>query len=768
MSSEITQALQTARFNDLVHINVQEGDDDQEAREIILKASLDRENGGIQWMPLPEDVNLTKLHLSTKRWFFPMLNDTVRNKAYDEAIQLASEEVVRRFYMDGKAKDDNSPPSIHGLDIGSGTGLLAMLSAKHLKKSLDKLSIGKVQIESLEMSSVMAQLAKNTIASNQLQDSIRVSERHSCEMESLSSKAHFCTSELLESGLLAEGWLPAMRDAWKRHLDPKAIVVPQKAKVWAQIVEGTSLGKFWGPHHLVNGEFGDNRVLKLWRTEGKNRKYLLQPSSEEMAGIQMEVHAKELLDNNNNNNNNITKYPLKLLSDPISILDIDVTSVEAMPPEGGQSKTREFIPIASGVAHAVLFWWELDLYQGKVTYNTHHDQEFQDHWQQCLFIFTKDANELSRLRQGEPTLLKGSHSESKVSFEIFVSNTAMSDEQMESKRPKTAPSEGSDLISPDRAWQLNDLERIDISQKGILFALNKIGMDQSIALDVSDFSLCAMMASMLGCPLVYSMESSSSNNVIPLTSAQIAQISNGLPYQQDETHDFQILQCHPEQITTTVLNEKKPNLVIAEPYYEILEGWHIQEALNYFNIVSALKKRGVLQEPFYSVPACASVMVCAFESKDIGSAYTSCSDSKLCGFLHHAINAESPLNEYEIRIPSWQYDIRHLTKPEVAATIDYQAGTIREEQIMVNFETSGTCHGILLWVDYHIAIGDDQSKIISTSGRGHQQIVRMLPSPIDITVNQVVPAVDGRASLKCKSRLQEKETSFVDFEIVVE
>ncbi|KAL3943905.1 MAG: hypothetical protein SGBAC_002022 [Bacillariaceae sp.] len=759
MSSEIAQALQTVRFNDLVHINVvQESGDDQEAREIILKASLDTENGGIQWMPLPDDANLTKLHLSTKRWFFPMLNDAVRNEAYEKAIQLASEEVVRRFHPDGSEKDGYMGASIHSLDIGSGTALLAMLSAKTLNKTLDKLrERPKIQVKSLEMSNVMSQLANKTVAANQLADSIRVSGEHSCEMTPLVPKAQFCTSELLESGLLAEGWLPAMRDAWKRHLDPNAIVVPQKARVWAQVVEGASLGKFWGPHQLVDGNFADNRVLKLWRTEGYNRKYLLQASGK-MAGIQMGVCAAPML--------NDTKDPLTLLSDPIPILDIDVTSLEAMPPEGGKSTTKEFIPIASGTAHAVLFWWELDLYKGKVSYSTHHDQEFQDHWQQCFFVFSRDDNELVSLRKGEPALLKGSHNESKVSFEIVASTSASDNDSnskgVESKRLKTTPSEGTSKISPDRAWQLNSLERLDTFQKGICFLLQKIGMEQAIALDVSDFSLGAMMACLLGCPLVYSMESSS--NGLPLTSAQIAQISNGLPLQQDENHDFQILQCHPEQITTSVLNGKKPNLVIAEPYYEILEGWHVQEALNYFYIVNALKRRGVLQETFHSVPALASVMVCAFQSKDIGSAYKNC-ESNLCGFSHEAIIAESPLYDHEIRIPSWQYELQLLTKSTAVAIIDYQGGSILEDGIEVQFETSGTCHGIILWVDYQIATMRDQTdSVLSTRGRGHQQIVQMLPSPIGITSNQVA---NGKALLKCKGQLQEKKSTFVDFEVVV-
>jgi protein arginine N-methyltransferase 7 len=747
MSTDITQALQTARFNELVHIYVSsegEGDED-DSREIILKASLDADNGGIQWNPLQDDsASLMKQHLCTKRWFFPMLNDHVRNQLYDQAIQRASEEVLGRFFG---SKPGQHHQIITGLDIGSGTGLLAMLSAKHMEQSLTSLTAknknASVSVTSLEMSSTMSQLATLTICSNQRNKQIQVLERHSCEIDPLQPKAHFCTSELLESGLLAEGWLPAMRDAWERHLHPQAIVVPQRARVFAQIVEGDSLSNYWGPHKLVTG-FPKSRQMKLWCTsDWGDSDYLLGPTSSR-TGVQIAIHAKQLLADRDN--------PVKLLSDAIHVLDFDVTSKDVIPPPEGQSRTTEFLPKASGRAQAVLFWWELDLYGENLTYSTHHQQEFQDHWHQCLFVFTETKEKCVELIQGEPAMLKATSDDSRITFDVSCSSSSKNnnekDEQNSSKRFKSSPVETAFSISPDRAWQLNDLERTSTIRNGISFALQQVGMDTSMVLDVSDFSLGASMAALLGAPQVFSLESSSSS--LPLTTARLAQLSNNLPLNKSDPNSFQILQCHPEQLTTALLEGKQPNVIVAEPYYEVLEGWHLQESLNFFYILRSLKERGVVSANARSVPASASIMVCAFESQDIGRAYSHCDNNILCGFQHDVINAHAPLYDHDICIPAWQYDITPLTKAMAVATIDYHTCEIIQEGTtplhVVPLTKSGTCHGMLMWIDYGISLEGGKMGVLSTYGRSHKQVIRMLPCPVEIDPNHVL---DNKATFSC-------------------
>jgi hypothetical protein len=85
-SSAVTQALQNARYNEIVQLTIQEKVASEENtatttrdRVVSLVACLDPEHGGIQWNPLSssgdgdeeaanEDALLLARHLQTKRW----------------------------------------------------------------------------------------------------------------------------------------------------------------------------------------------------------------------------------------------------------------------------------------------------------------------------------------------------------------------------------------------------------------------------------------------------------------------------------------------------------------------------------------------------------------------------------------------------------------------------------------------------------------------------------------------------------------------------
>ena len=302
--------------------------DDTSATEIVLVACLDPENGGIIWKncaaidgssdgdgdaqrqrdiiisddtvaaaaaeaavnssaeTYPDDPGIIR-HLRTKRWALPMLNDHRRNQMYEHAIRRACAEMCQRRAMElimvsnNNADATNNETTIRILDIGSGTGLLAMMGAKYVEDAQPQFvaeqSVHKrtVEVTTVEMASAMARLARITIEENNLSDKITVVEHHSTDStfqlddtrfrekghdslpqsrndeetttskrikvgddEKNNEKADICTSELLESGLLGEGVLPSVRDAWERHLKPDAIVIPRRARVYAVLVEG--------------------------------------------------------------------------------------------------------------------------------------------------------------------------------------------------------------------------------------------------------------------------------------------------------------------------------------------------------------------------------------------------------------------------------------------------------------------------------------------------------------------------------------------------
>jgi hypothetical protein len=236
-----------------------------------------------------------------------MLNDHHRNKLYDQAICAAAKYLAGRYTQQSSTHNESRPDDVvHALDIGSGTGLLGMLAATHLKEAFssqddpdktnsndpsdgacdDTNEVGstssrviKVKVTSIEMASAMATIAKQTIQDNYLDRTIQVVEAHSTELPPATPPAQLCVSELLESGLLGEGILPALRDAWSRHLSLQyaseeqgdtnhaAIMIPQRARVFAQVVQSGStidgrgsstswISNFYGPH--------TNSLARVW------------------------------------------------------------------------------------------------------------------------------------------------------------------------------------------------------------------------------------------------------------------------------------------------------------------------------------------------------------------------------------------------------------------------------------------------------------------------------------------------------------------------
>jgi type III protein arginine methyltransferase len=715
MNDDVARAIQSAKYRDIVQLNL-EDDDEGTAREISLVAVLDAEHGGVQWSNADAmessggDDARKRRHLTTKRWFFPMLNDHKRNELYELAIETAAAEVKAR--LDSFETPDSTVQAIQCLDIGSGTGLLAMISAQ---KMLEGAPRHDINVRSLEMSRAMAMIAEETVRSNSMQNLVDVQEGHSCEIPPISPKAMLCTSELLESGLLAEGWIPAMRDAWERHLHPAAIVVPQAAKVFAQVVEGPGISNFWGPHERIHG-FPGGKSLSL-AVDSDDTHVLLGGAGAEY-GVRVPVHIQELLDD--------SSYPIRALSSPLEVLCIRVDSKDALPTVDGQTRSTCFIPTATGSAQGVIYWWELGLFGDSLKYNTASDKShWQDHWQQCLYVFAKPPEDCVVVQEGVAATLKAFHDDFSISFDILSNENDDQNSVQKRRRTTDGPSP---LITPSRAWQLNDTTRSVKLRDAIAALLAKLGKDSHV-LDLSDFSLCAMMAALLGGSNVSSLEASSTR--LPEATARIAQISNCLPL---DNASFQLIRCHPEQLTVELLGGSQAEIVVAEPHYEILEGWELHEALNYLYTLRDLKRRNVVKKDALSLPQRARIMGQVFESQFISGAYGRCA-SPLRGFNHGVANRLYSWDKDVITLPSWQYKMTTLSSPFEIASLDYNSCTVEQEasENLVQFTKAGTCHGMVVWVDYSLPIFEQGvEEILSTRGRPHNQLIRLLDQAVAV------------------------------------
>src|ERR1044072_2390032 len=150
------------------------------------------------------------------RWHFEMLNDEQRNAAFQRALTnlITPESVV--------------------LDIGSGTGLLAMMAAK----------AGAKEIITCEMVPQLAELTRDTVELNGLSDRIVTLDKKSTSLVmglQMQRKANLLVTETVDCGLLGEGIAVSIAHAKANLLTEAAKIVPCAATVYAMVVESPRL-----------------------------------------------------------------------------------------------------------------------------------------------------------------------------------------------------------------------------------------------------------------------------------------------------------------------------------------------------------------------------------------------------------------------------------------------------------------------------------------------------------------------------------------------
>ncbi|HEX9991930.1 MAG TPA: 50S ribosomal protein L11 methyltransferase [Acidimicrobiales bacterium] len=150
------------------------------------------------------------------RWHFAMLNDTGRNAAYRRALSTID--------LRGKTV----------LDVGSGSGLLAMMAA----------DLGAAQVYSCEAVEAIAGLARRIVAVNRKAHIVEVIARQSFDLvvgRDLHAPADVLVTETIDCGLVGEGLLPIVRHAREHLLRESASIVPCKATLHAALLESAEV-----------------------------------------------------------------------------------------------------------------------------------------------------------------------------------------------------------------------------------------------------------------------------------------------------------------------------------------------------------------------------------------------------------------------------------------------------------------------------------------------------------------------------------------------
>ena len=154
----------------------------------------------------PEDPEIERIALivlegSVPDWHHSILADTARNAAYDDAL--------RRSVV----------PGSRVLDIGAGSGLLALMAAR----------AGAAEVVSCEFNPAMAAAATRIVERNGHADRIRIVAKHSRDLQigtDLAGPADIIVSETVSNNLLGEDILGSMEDVVGRLAHPATRVIP--------------------------------------------------------------------------------------------------------------------------------------------------------------------------------------------------------------------------------------------------------------------------------------------------------------------------------------------------------------------------------------------------------------------------------------------------------------------------------------------------------------------------------------------------------------
>ncbi len=145
-------------------------------------------------------------------WHFTIVRDSRRNGLYDAALRRAI------------------TPGMRVLDIGTGTGLLAMMAAR----------AGATEVIACEMNPAVADAAREIIALNGFADRIRVLTKKSTQLDpwaDLGGQVDVIVSEIVSNDLLKENVLPVMEHAVANLLKPGGRMVPTRGDILVALAD---------------------------------------------------------------------------------------------------------------------------------------------------------------------------------------------------------------------------------------------------------------------------------------------------------------------------------------------------------------------------------------------------------------------------------------------------------------------------------------------------------------------------------------------------
>jgi len=276
-------------------------------------------------------------------WHVPMMNDRFRNDAYCAALQNAV------------------TPDTHVLEIGTGSGLLAMMAAK----------LGARQVTTCEAVAEIAETARAIVADNGFTPPITVIPKLSTKLaigKDMDERADLLVSEILSSEFLGEGVLSSIEDAKRRLLKPGAQIIPARGSIQFALFSGTDIEKNIRVDEVYN--FDLSRFNEI-------------------------IPRKQYISRNDLN--------IELLSDATCAFSFDFVETDRFPP--GKRESIEVPVRKAGRCCGIIQWLRLEMDETVVFENHPSIKNPATSWQHCAYVFPKAID----LQPGQVAVVSAAH-----------------------------------------------------------------------------------------------------------------------------------------------------------------------------------------------------------------------------------------------------------------------------------------------------------------------------------------------------------------------
>lgn len=294
-------------------------------------------------------LGLNRAHCQiVPRWHFEMLNDVKRNEAFERALTNAI------------------TPETIVLDIGSGTGLLAMMAAR----------AGAKETITCEMVPQLAQLTRDIVELNGLSDRVVTMGRKSTSLtigDQMAQRANLLVTETVDCGLLGEGIVPSIAHAKAKLLTADAQIVPCAATVYAMVVESPRLRNLNTAHTAAGF---DVSLINRYATA--------------------------------------QYFPVRLaafehtpLTDPFAVFQFDFATGTIV----GERKTITVPATRDGVGHCIIFWFNMQLDAENAISN---EPGSTTHWEQALQCLDREV----AVSAGDTFTIDAEHDCHLIRFEV--------------------------------------------------------------------------------------------------------------------------------------------------------------------------------------------------------------------------------------------------------------------------------------------------------------------------------------------------------------